>query len=326
MRCMVDHQIRMAAVVIGRNEGPRLVRCLQSLHDGGIATVYVDSGSTDDSLAVARRFGADIVELDMATPFTAARARAEGFDRSSNLYPALDYVLFVDGDCEVDRHWPSIARQYLNNHPKTAVVCGRRRERFASASFYNQRIDAEWDTPVGPALACGGDSVMRVAAYRQVGGFDKSMIAGEEPELCARLRAADWQITRLDAAMTVHDAAMFRFGQWWQRAVRSGFGYIQAWNATRKYAGQSLYRREWQRALFWAGLLPAGSILAALVEPWALLLWPVGTVLQFCRLTMRDGVGSAWLSIIGKYGELLGMARYGWRSIHGTTGGTISYK
>ena len=70
------HQI--AVVVIGRNEGERLRQCLMSIDKGVAGIVYVDSGSTDQSIALAESLGAQVVELDASIPFTAARARNVG--------------------------------------------------------------------------------------------------------------------------------------------------------------------------------------------------------------------------------------------------------
>src|SRR5262249_30270274 len=159
--------------------------------------VYVDSGSTDDSVAFARSRGVEVVELDMSIPFTAARARNEGLDRLLKVDPEVHFVQFVDGDCEVQQGWLQKAEQTLQSETAVAVVCGRRRERFPQSSIYNRLCDMEWDTPIGEAGACGGDAMMRVPALRQVGGYRASLIAGEEPELCTRLRGAGWKVLRL---------------------------------------------------------------------------------------------------------------------------------
>jgi len=204
-------------VVIGRNEGPRLVHCLKSVIGTAAAVIYVDSGSTDNSVSAATDLGADVVQLDPTMPFTAARARNAGFRRLIESHPRVEYVQFVDGDCEVMLGWLMAAQHELAVSSKTAVVCGRRRERYPERSVYNRLCDMEWDTLVGEADACGGDALIRTAAFRQVGGYDDKLIAGEEPELCSRLRAAGWRVVRLPAEMTLHDAAMTRFGQWWRR-------------------------------------------------------------------------------------------------------------
>lgn len=324
---MTGTETTIGVVAIGRDEGERLVRCLRSLEGSGCPVVYVDSASTDGSVAAARTLGARVVALDLARPFTAARARAEGFAAMEAAHPALEYVFFVDGDCEVEPGFLAAATQFLAAHPDFAVAAGRRRERFPDASGYNRLIDREWATPVGEAAACGGDALYRCSAYRAVGGFDPRMLAGEEPELCARLRGRGWRIMRLDAAMTVHDAALDRMGQWWRRAIRSGMGYAQAWSVTRRTVPPGLYRRELTRALGWAGALPLAALALALaVHPALILLWPGLTALQALRVAMREGVFAAWLAVAGKYAELIGIARFARRAIRGEAGGTVTYK
>lgn len=321
-----DSGPRLGIVVIGRNEGERLRRCLTSLDVAGAPIVYVDSGSTDGSSAMAEALGAQVVQLDMALPFTAARARNAGFAALMARHAVLDYVQFVDGDCEFERGWLSRAADFLRERPDVAVACGRRRELFPEASFYNGLCDAEWNTPAGEATACGGDALMRASAVVAAGGFDAGLSAGEEPELCHRLRRQGWLVWRLDAPMTIHDAAMHRFGQWWLRAVRSGLGYAQAWRATsgRPYP---LYRRECLRALAWTLGVATLAVGAALAWGWpALLLAPLVWGLQFARLTLRHQPREAGLLLLGKAAEAVGIATYLGRVVTGRSGGTIFYK
>jgi GT2 family glycosyltransferase len=219
---------RVGVVVIGRNEGERLDRCLDSVVGKASPIVYVDSGSTDGSVAGARTRGIEVIELDMSRPFTAARARNEGWRRLLQMTPDLAYVQFVDGDCEVVDGWLGTGRLALDRDDRLAVVCGRRRERRREDSPYNRLCDMEWDTPVGLTQACGGDALIRVSALREVDGFDASLICGEEPDLCTRLRRRGWLIERIDRDMTLHDAAITRFGQWWKRTVRGGWYVAQS--------------------------------------------------------------------------------------------------
>lgn len=217
-------QEKIGVVVIGRNEGGRLIRCLDSLRHSAACLVYVDSGSTDGSQQAARDRGCILHELDLSLPFSMTRARNEGFDSMMDALPDAEYVQFVDGDCEVVEGWMAIALETLKARTDAAAVCGRRRERFPANSIYNRMCDIEWNTPVGEAASCGGDVLMRVDAFRKAGGFNTELIAGEEPELCLRLRKAGWKILRIDAEMTLHDANITRFSQWWKRNVRGGYG------------------------------------------------------------------------------------------------------
>jgi serine acetyltransferase/glycosyltransferase involved in cell wall biosynthesis len=289
------HAHKIGLIAIGRNEGPRLQRCLESVLGRAAAIVYVDSGSTDASVALARSLGVEVVELDSSIPFSAARARNAGFERLVQVSPGLEYVQFVDGDCQVVAGWLELAAAELAARPDLAVVCGRRRERFPEASIYNRLCDIEWDTPVGEAQACGGDAMMRVSAFRAVGGFDPTVIAGEEPELCVRLRQRGGKIFRLDAEMTLHDAAMTRFGQWWKRAVRSGYGGLDvAYRFER--GGDGIFAAQVRNARAWAigwpltvlvaaatGWLAAGFLGSAVAAAALLLVLP----LQIMRLTLR---------------------------------------
>lgn len=322
---MAESAHRVGVVAIGRNEGERLRRCLASIPPGQIV-VYVDSGSTDGSVEAARAAGAHVVALDMARPFTAARARNEGWQALLLVAQAVEYIQFVDGDCEFEPGWIDTATAFLDAHPNVAVVCGRRRERFPEASIYNRLCDAEWDTPVGEAATCGGDALIRAAALKAVGGYDGLLMAGEEPELCLRLRSAGWRIHRLDAPMTIHDAAMLRQRQWWLRARRCGYGYAQVWDVTR-HRGEPLFARELARAVFWAGGLPLASLLLALAIDWRVaLLAPLAWLAQIGRLAGRDGVAGAALLVLEKFAELGGALAYARRRLGGVASHAITYK
>ncbi|KIC10718.1 glycosyl transferase [Leisingera sp. ANG-M1] len=311
----------VGAVVIGRNEGERLLRCLRSLQGQVQQLVYVDSGSSDGSADAARALGAEVVNLDLSQPFTAARARNAGL---AALAQGCEYVQFTDGDCEVDPGWVSTALRFLQAHPKAAVACGRRRERFPAASVFNRLCDAEWDTPLGEAQACGGDALMRAAAVREAGGYRESLIAGEEPELCLRLRRAGWQIWRLDAEMTLHDAQMLRFGQWWQRSRRAGYAFAEG-AALHGNAPERHWVAETRRALLWGALLPAAILLAGLIEPYSLFaafVYPA----QLGRLSRRMGHERALFSVLGKFAEASGALEFYWRRWRGQSRGLLEYK
>jgi GT2 family glycosyltransferase len=209
---------KVGSVAIGRNEGERLIASLRSVirEVPPAWVVYVDSGSIDQSLENARKLGVAAIELNSALPFTAARARNAGFERLRAGQPRPEFVQFIDGDCELAEDWLGTAERFLAQHPDVAVVCGQMREQYPERSVYNWLCEQEWKRPIGEAEACGGNAVFRVAAFEQVGGFRLGLVAGEEPELCLRLREQGWKVWRLDTAMAVHDAAMTRFGQWWR--------------------------------------------------------------------------------------------------------------
>lgn len=317
-------------VVIGRNEGERLRRCLASLEGSGSAVVYVDSGSSDSSVTAAREFGAEVVELDRRTPFTAARARNAGLEHLLELFPALELVQFVDGDCELQPTWMTRAKLEIRADPSLAVVCGRRRERHPEHSIYNRLCDVEWNTPVGLADSSGGDAMMRVRALREVGGFDATLIAGEEPELCVRLRQRGWKIARVDAEMTLHDAAMSSFGQWWRRAVRSGHAYAE------RLALHGVPLRKNVSIGVSGVLLPAAALATVLPTGGLSLLLPVALysaqmLRSYRRVSGRGNAPSdsrlyAFFSVLAAVPHAQGQLAYLWARVKRKRSQLIEYK
>jgi len=317
-------------VAIGRNEGERLKRCLSSARQAQMI-IYVDSGSSDGSVAWARGQGVEVVELDTSAGFTAARARNAGFRRLMELATQLQLVQFVDGDCELVDGWLDAAIAFLEQQADAAAVFGRRRERHPERSIYNRICDAEWDVPLGHARACGGDVMMRTAALEQAGGYRDDFIAGEEPELCVRLRAAGWTIWRIDAEMTRHDAAMTRFGQWWRRNVRSGYAFALG----RFHHGappEQLWVWESRRAWLWGIWLPlacAAAVIGFGAPGLALLLiYPVQLLRRIPRQPggLRDRIGFAALELVGRFAEGLGQLRFAAHRLFGGGSQIIEYK
>ncbi|MCL6730129.1 glycosyltransferase family 2 protein [Sphingomonas hankyongi] len=304
---MTDEPSIRGAVVIGRNEGERLRISLQSIKRDFERVVYVDSDSNDGSVELARSFDVPVVELDRRQPLTAARARNAGAAELLRLFPSTDFIQFIDGDCEIESSWLGTGLSHLRSHSDVAAVCGRRRERYPRASLFNRLCDLEWDTPIGDVQSCGGDVLMRTTAFQQVGGFKPTLIAGEEPDLCFRLRQAGWRIVRLDAAMTIHDAAIFHLRQWWQRAKRSGYADMEA-NACRGRSEPHLRRRVMSNFVW--SLPPA---------------WPLWPVL-WLRCYTRRGALYATHIVAGKLPHAIGQFEYWRRSRRSGAPTLIEYK
>ena len=305
--------VTIGVVVIGRNEGERLARSLASVLPGSVPVVYVDSGSTDGSAALARSKGAEVIELE--APFSAPRGRNEGFRRLRERFADLAYVQFVDGDCELAAGWLQKAERFLAENPRVAVVCGRLRERQPQRTVYSLLCDILWDAPPGETRVCGGIAMVRVDAFESVRGFRDELTAGADPELCLRLRAAGWRVWRLEAEMATHDAAISRFGQWWVRTLRGGYAYAHL--AALHGAPPERYGvRESRRAWLWGCALP---LLALGLTPWwgawglaVLAAYP----LQVMRLALRGARSPrenwwyALFLVLAMFPEMLGQLKF----------------
>lgn len=321
----------VAVVVIGRNEGARLLACFQSLLIHTQHIIYVDSGSTDQSVFHAAQRGIDVVALDMSIPFTAARARNAGLNRLQQCYPDCTWVQFIDGDCQIAPNWLHDAVDFLNTHDHVAIACGRLREMYPERSIYNWMCDREWDTPIGIAKACGGIALTRVSAIMAVHGFNEQLIAGEEPELCVRLRQAGWLIWRIDAEMAKHDAAMHRFSQWWKRTKRGGYAFAQGADMHGQ-APELHWVAERNRARVWAGLIPVLLLLALFIKPCVALGFCLIYPLQIVRLSLKsaypykNALPQAFFQVLGKFAEMAGQLTFLWRKYVSRTVALIEYK
>ncbi len=321
---------RVGAVVIGRNEGKRLERCLTSLAPQVAHLVYVDSGSQDDSVGFARSVGAEVVELDTTTPFTAARARNLGFETVIKT-PGIEFVQFIDGDCGVDPGWIKKAVVPLKKDPRLGLVTGWRREIFPDKSIYNALCDLEWNRPAGPIAACGGDMMVRSQAFADLGGFTPNVIAAEDDEFCQRLANGQWKLLRIPEQMTQHDANMLSFGEWWKRAERSGHGFAQVGDLHPQY-----FVRERLRVIIFGAVLPILGLLGLLFFWPLFLLVVLANALSYWRTLAglkTDGVTEksrrykfAGLLTLSKLPNMLGMLRYYWRKHAGREMRLIEYK
>lgn len=322
-------------VIIGRNEGQRLINCLASIDTDSMPTVYVDSGSTDNSQAVAKYAGCNVVALDLSQPFTAGRARNLGFEALIRDNPQLKYIQFMDGDCQMDRIWLRQAHDVLSQKNDVAIVCGRRREMNPTNSIYNRLCDIEWNTPIGDAEACGGDFMIRVDAFESVDGFNPSVIAGEEPEMCLRIRRSGWKIERIDAEMTLHDADMNQFRQFARRCERSGHAYAQG-VAMHGNAPEKFQRRQLFGLLFWGAALPVLVLLLALAYTPLSLLLLLAYPAQWLKISIKssrrmqlcqaDAQKYSAFIMVGKFFQSYGALKYFIRSCFSRDLTIIEYK
>ena len=325
----------VAIVAIGRNEGERLKRCLRAALRDVPMVVYVDSGSADGSAECARAIGCNVVELDASRPFSAARARNEGFACVMEQAPDIPYVQFVDGDCELEEGWIEKAADALREKSHVGVVCGRVREMHPEASVFNRLCDLEWQQPAGEVLTAGGRFMARARAFKQVGGFRPDVIAGEDDEFCIRMRGQGAKILMLDAPMARHDAAITGFRQWWRRNRRAGHAYAQV-AALHGGSSERYFVRDRRRILVWGLTLPVAALAAApfthYVSPAILLCL---YALQFAHIARgcrgrgwasRDARAYSFFTVISRFPALQGLLEYYWRRMGRRPMTIIEYK
>ena len=283
----------LSVVVIGRNEGERLVRCLESVRamadpGGPVELIYVDSASTDGSPERATALGAQVLTVRPERP-SAATGRNAGWRVAQ-----APFVLFLDGDTILHPRFVADSLPEFQN-PKVGVVWGHRREISTDASLYNRVLDLDWIYPPGITEFCGGDALMRREALVEVDGFDASLIAGEEPELCQRLRARGYQILHVDRPMTGHDLAMTRWQQYWRRAVRAGHAYAEV-AARFRGTATPLWEADARRNLIRGGVLLLTLVLGVGGALLGSAIIPLLVVGLWLALAVRTALKVGWKS------------------------------
>jgi len=326
----------LSIVVIGRNEGARLAKCLDSIAQvRGVVVkeiIYVDSASTDGSPDLASQYGAIVIVVRPERP-TAALGRNAGWRRAES-----DLVLFLDGDTVLYSDFPRTAYDALSRDPSIAAVWGHRREIHPEASIFNRVLDLDWMYKPGFTISCGGDVMMRRKALLETGGFDEGLIAGEEPELCRRMRARGYTILHIDYPMTGHDLQITHWSQYWKRATRAGHAYAEV-SARYRSSDDPIWAAERRdniiRGSFWPVSLTFAILAGVRLGFLPFVLWLALLLLQSVRSAWKARWKEANPAILLLYGIhsqlqhvpiLVGQLRYELNRRQGRTQRLVEYK
>ncbi len=316
----------VGVVIIGRNEGDRLLVTIDALLRAGAPAdhvVYVDSGSSDGSVERAAAKG--IFAIETQAPYTAAKGRNAGARFLLEKYPGLLALQFVDGDCEYFPAWLQVASDLLRGDDGVVAVTGIMRERRPEASVYNLLFDVEWTGVVGDVDVFAGNVMLRASAYASSDGYNEDLIAGEDPEFSIRVRKATGQrIARIDEPMCLHDVEMTRFSQWWKRNVRSGHAFAQV-NRLHGEAPLSFWKKETRSNWLWGALLPVTA--PALVPPaYTALFWRIYQEARRRGMDASTARAYAFFTAVGKVPQALGQLKYWWNALRGEKSTLIEYK
>lgn len=282
----------LSIVVIGRNEGDRLVRCLQSIAEMRLAgsqpaLIYVDSASSDGSADRAAQLGAKVISLARGRT-SAAAGRNAGWRSAKS-----DIVLFLDGDMTIA---PDFVLESIGEFRNSAigVVFGDCRESDPQDSIYNRILDLDWIVAVGPVEYCGGAALIRRELLERIGGYNEHLIAAEDTELCSRIRATGSTILHVDRPMVRHDLAITRFSQYWRRAVRSGYAYAEVAEQISPYDAPVWYRNARRNRIQGAAmiaLIAGGPILAIKFRSFMPVLIVIAII---SALALRTAIRTHW--------------------------------
>jgi cellulose synthase/poly-beta-1,6-N-acetylglucosamine synthase-like glycosyltransferase len=207
----------LSVIIPVRNDAARLAICLASLRRQqsqlSLEIVVVDNGSTDDSTRVAEAAGARVVQMP--------NGRVGDLRNAAASAATHDVLGFVDADHEVGPSWLTAASDAITQ-PNVGAV----------GALYLAPPEGTWVQQLYGVLRGrsvgtrevewlgSGNLVVRAEAFRQVGGFDTSLEACEDVDLCIRLRGAGWKVVADERLTSVHFGdpptlrALFRAERW----------------------------------------------------------------------------------------------------------------
>lgn len=255
----------LSFIVPVRNDAVRLERCLRSMlasgrHPDDVEIVVVDNGSTDGSGKVGRSLGAHVIDV---TRGRVAELRNIGVRQAT-----APVLAFIDADHEIAREWVTTALEVLRDPTvhMTGALCVpppdgtwvQRGYGFLRARPNTAR-DVDW---LG-----SGNMVVRRDAFERARGFDASLEASEDVDLCHRILAAGGRIVSDPRLLNIHYgdpttvSALFRGERW---------------------RGRDNLRVSFRRPIVWSnlpsavapivdGMLLIAATIGVLVSPWRLI-------------------------------------------------------
>ena len=180
-----------------------LTSALAAVEPYGGEVVLADSGSSDRTIAIARRYPVTIAQLANPAERSCGAGAQLAFQQAEG-----DFFYLLDGDMVLQPDFLSAGLAYLADHPDVAGVGGRVREMNIDSHEFQIRAntvenEGSWKPGNVDRLDCGG--LYRVSAVREVGYFaDRNLHAFEEFELAARLQAQGWKLARIDVPAVEH--------------------------------------------------------------------------------------------------------------------------
>lgn len=219
---------------------PAVLEAVAAQTHAPFVRLLVDDQSTDDSAALARHAGWDVVAT---TPERSGLSAARNRAISAAETAGCDVLAGIDADAVPSRDYVETLGKCFLENPTISGLCGNMRERFAESPSNLWRavhMRQHWgDHPLdNPPILFGSSAAHRVAALHELGGFNESLRTNfEDTDLTQRLRAAGHRLAYFPSLRLEHlkrdtpDSVLRMFWNWFvPPAVLAGqFDSVDAW-------------------------------------------------------------------------------------------------
>ncbi len=251
--------LSVSVVIPVRNAACTLPACLAALErldPAPLEILLVDNGSTDGSLPLVQAFAWK--HLSTKTQILEVPRRGAAAARNAGIQIAKgDLIAFMDSDCAPDPHWLRHLTDPFSD-PTVGAVAGRvvgaiqasTVELFSALyTLQSPNRPSRWKqwTPWGGGYHTANLAVRR-AMLQEVGGFDESMMTGEDHDLCARLYERGAEIAFVSAARVAHYHRTTLAGM-----LRQAFGFGQGHaDLLRRHTARGLWVDLPRHPVFWS--------------------------------------------------------------------------
>lgn len=224
--------MKIAVVILNWNGEHMLRQFLPSVVEHSVlpkalgeAVVYVaDNGSTDGSLALLT----EAFPMVRTIVFSENYGFADGYNKAFEQLDA-EYAILLNSDVEVTTGWLTPLIEYMDAHPRVGacqpkLMAYHHKDEFEYAGAMGGFLDrygypycrgrifdtiekdrGQYDTDVPLLWATGACLMVRLAAYKEVGGLDGRFFAHmEEIDLCWRLRCRGYEVRSVASSVVYH--------------------------------------------------------------------------------------------------------------------------
>jgi glycosyltransferase involved in cell wall biosynthesis len=216
------HKPLVSVIVPALNEEKNIGECLQSVCEQtfkNFELIYVDGGSTDDAIKIARKY-ADLITYD--------KGKGPAFARDIGASEARGkYLAFMDGDSRAKHDWlEHIVRDLNEGFVGVGGYVKPKSTRFLHKFMYwlSWSIWPRITAALGLYQFNGANCAFRKTTFMHVGGFSKRLSFLEDVDIALRIKKCGR--LKFDTKMIVYTSTR-RLEQ--RGYLDNFFMYVNAW-------------------------------------------------------------------------------------------------
>lgn len=307
----------LSVVIIGRNEGRRLPALFDSLPRGAdIEWIYVDSQSTDNSVALALQQGAKVYIVDEESVYAPGTGRYIGTREAQGRW-----ILYLDGDMVLRREFCLFLERLKTAEDdlpqQVAGFVGKTCNHYLDENDSVVEITdcvvlperemgpvENWGKPAGYH---GGAVVYRHKCVLDAGNWNPAVYQLEEIDLYSRVRARDELVMAVNLPMVDH------FTPYLSLMEKIKLNFLPYWRGKKLFgAGQVVAARAKEGTLIqFIRCYPYPFIVLSglITAPFFYLIWPPLPLLSNAAIAIWLGIINKWYYYLVYLGNLLQILR-----------------